>query len=270
MPRIGFDPESLSTGGSNFDFAEGRGRVIAAVVYNHEIPGYPPPSCGYKLTIQRLDANWKATSDEPQDEFLGAGAADEAAYESGATAVAKFHPGRASGPDDDFGGQEPWGNPKYDAGGEDQAEGNVLLVNPDWGKGPDKKSKIGLFGASLIAHGVKPKLLDGFAASMVGLEAHFTRFMMEKPRNSKAKNDPTCLIIGKDGKAGGMETKDAVHKYPDAQTGAFKGLVKTTPKPAAAAAPGPKTNGAPIAEEAAAQADVSALMDEAHRPGLHG
>ncbi len=77
MPRIGFDPDSLSTGGSNFDFAEGRGRIVACTAYNHEIPGYPPASCGYKVSIQRLDANWKPTSDEPLDEFISWGPAGE-------------------------------------------------------------------------------------------------------------------------------------------------------------------------------------------------
>jgi len=178
----------LSTGGSNFDFAPGRGRIIAATVYNHLIPGYPPPSCAYKLTIQRLDANWKPTNDEPQDEIVSLGPADERTYESGTVAPAKFHPGRAAGPDDDFSGAEPWGNPKYDCGSEAEAEGNVLLVNPDWNKGPDKKSKGGIFSTSLVEHGVKKGLLNGFAPNLVGLEAEFTRFMMEKSRRAAAAN----------------------------------------------------------------------------------
>lgn len=257
MPRIGYSPDELSTGGSSFDFGEGRGRVIAATVYNHEIPGYPPASCGFKLTIQRLDTNWKPTNDEPVDQFISAGAADEVTYESGGTAVAKFHPGKAGGSEEDFGGVEPWGNPKYDCGAEDQAEGNVLLVNPDWGKGPDKKSKIGIFGTSLIEHGVKKALLNGYAPNLVGLEAHFTSFMMEKPRNSKSKNDPTCMIVGKGGQVNGGETKDLIHKYPDAQTGAGKSA-STAGKTTSIAAGKPKTNGAAAAHVAQTTAAAAA------------
>ena len=262
MPRIGTSIEELTSGGSQFDFAEGRGRIIAASVYNHEIPGYPPASCAYKLTIQRLDANWKATNDEPQDEIITAGPAGDGQYNDGNAYSAKFHPGRASGPDDNFGGEEPWGNPKYDCGDQDQAEGNVLLANPDV-KGVSKDSKLGLFSVSCIEHGVGKKMFNGFAPNLIGLEAHFTRFMMKKPRNSKKDEAPTCLIIGKDGKVNGIETKDAVHKYPDAQTG--KAGVKTMPKPPAqTAAPGSRTNGAP-AEEAQAQAQPEAATGtEAH------
>ncbi len=264
MPRIGFTPEELSTGGSSFDFGEGRGKIISAVVSNHEIPGYPPASCGYKLSIQRLDANWKPTSDEPVDQFIGAGPAGEQQYESGGVGIAKFHPGRASSSDDDFGGKEPWGDPKVDCGEEDEAEGNVLIVNPDWAKGPDKKSKIGIFGASLIEHGVKKGLLNGFAPNLVGLEAHFTSFMMEKPRNSKAKNDPTCMIVGKGGQVNGGETKDLIHKYPDAQT---KGATTKTTS-IAAGKPASKANGAPApapveAESEPETAPVTAAGGEA-------
>ncbi len=250
MPRIGITPEEQSVGGSNFDFAEGRGRIVAATICNHEIPGYPPASCAYKLTIQRLDDKWKPTSDEPQDEIVNIGSAGEIQYENGGTAIAKFHPGRAASSTDDFGGVEPWGNPKFDCGEEDGAEGNVILVNPDWGKGPDKKAKASLFASSLIEHGVKRAMLNGFAPNLVGLEAHFTRFMMEKPRNSKKTEPPTCLIVGKAGKVTGIETKEAINKYPGAQIMSAKlPPAGAAPKPGSLG-PGPvvagsKPNGAP-------------------------
>ncbi len=262
MPRVGITPEEQSTGGSNFDFAEGRGRIVAATICNHEIPGYPPASCAYKLTIQRLDDKWKPTSDEPQDEIVNIGPAGEVQYENGGTAIAKFHPGRAASSADDFGGIEPWGNSKYDCGEEDGAEGNVILVNPDWGKGPDKKAKASLFANSLIEHGVKRALLNGFAPNLVGLEAHFTRFMMEKPRNSKKTDPPTCLIVGKAGKVTGIETKEAINKYPGAQTMSAKLPPAGTPpklvgnKPNGAPADTPASDNIPQSTEGGTVADA--------------
>jgi hypothetical protein len=200
-------------------FEGGKGKIVACVVANHAIPGYAP-SCGYKVSVQRLDQNWKPTSDDPIDEFLNAGPTTDEK-----TGEPKFHPGKASSSDDT--------NPEVDVGrsldcgGADGAEGTCLLTAS--GKGPDKKSKLTHFTNSAIGAGVKPHLFNGYAPNLVGLEAEFSKFMMEKPPNSTSKNNPTALIIGTGGKPGGPE---CVHKYPDAQTGVSTVSAQTVNVPA--------------------------------------
>jgi|SRR5580704_3863557 hypothetical protein len=230
MPRVGSAPDNQSSGGL-FSFEEGNGEIVAAKVVNHAIPGYST-DCGYMVSIQRLDKDWKATNDEPIDEFLKAGPCEDKQGEP------LFHPGKAASSDDENPELEIGG--KLDVGGEDEAEGTCLLTA---GRGPDKKSKLSVFSNSCIEHGVKPGLFNGYAANLIGLKAHFTQFMMERPKNSTAKNDPTCLIIGAQGQTAGGK----IVQYPFAQTG---GKPATSAKGTAAAktvakAPAGKPNGVP-------------------------
>ena len=168
MPRAGIRPEDRSTGGL-FTFEEGNGEIVNAMVCNHSIPGFDP-SCVFKLSIQRLDANWNPTADEPIDEFLNVGS------------VTKFHPGNAKSSDDhsdalEFGGAA-------DCGDQDEAEGTCLLSLT--GKGPNDsqnlkfKAKINIFADSCLAHGVKPGLFNGYAPNLIGMKAHFTQMMLPK------------------------------------------------------------------------------------------
>lgn len=197
MPRVGVSPDQQSSGGS-FRFAEGRGIVTNCVIGNHTIPGFPT-NCGYYITIQRLGTDGKPTNDEPLTEFLGCGS------------VEVFHPGLAAGRDDkdeqlEIGGQK-------DLGPNDGVEGNCVL---SIGRGPDRQAKISLFTNSCIEQGVKKEVFaDGWAGALIGLDAWFTQKMTKKPANSTAKEDPTCLIVGRGGKEVPATAEKLVYKYPD-------------------------------------------------------
>ena len=203
MPRAGIRPEDRSTGGL-FTFEEGNGEIVNATVCNHSIPGFDP-SCVFKLSIQRLDANWTPTADEPIDEFLNVGS------------VSKFHPGNAKSSDDNSDALEFGG--AADCGDQDEAEGTCLLSLT--GKGPNDsqnlkfKAKINIFADSCLAHGVKPGLFNGYAPNLIGMKAHFTQMMLPKSADSQAKRDPSCLIVG----SGGQVAGGKIAQYPNAQTG---------------------------------------------------
>lgn len=249
MPRVGSRPFEQSQGG-NFVFEEGRGVIVNSVIGNHAIPGYAT-DCGYKVTIQRLTPDGKQTNDEPVTEFLKAGS------------VEVFHPGRADGPDDrspelEIGGAK-------DAGTDQEAEGNCLLTT---GRGPNSKGKLVTFTNAAIDQGLDPKLFDGWAGQLIGLDAHFTQKMMEKVKGSE--KDATCLIIGKGGKT---SPDRLVYKYPDgsgvskvaapgagAGTGMPAGLTpigaRVTP-PAGATQAGQPVNGAAVPGAAGATGSVA-------------
>jgi hypothetical protein len=242
MPRVGFSTAEQTSGGSNFTFAEGNGEVVDCKVVNHEIPGYPPTKCGFLVAIQPLDKDWKQTNDEPTEEFLAYGPVD------------KFHPGKAASSDDN--------NPELefgmglDCGDADQAEGTCVLSAS--GAGPDKKSKMSVFGASLEHHGVKTALLNGYAANLVGLKAHFTQKMMPKGANYTGKNDPTNLIVGMNGQLEMQGGAVAIKQFPTAQTGGPATTKRTAPAGPGKAAATPinkATNGAAVASVGAGAAD---------------
>jgi hypothetical protein len=218
MPRVGSTREEQSNAGSQFEVPPGRYEIIAAKAGNHQIQAFPV-DCGFYLTFQPLDKNWKATGDESQEEFFSFGKAE------------KFHP--AKGAAQDFGD-------KGDQGAETDAEGEFVIAAD---RGPAKNARISIFNNSLEDHGVKKNLLDGTASNLVGLKAEFTRFMMPKSANSKKDEPPTCLIVGKNGEvaAGHIEV------FPKAQAGSgngtqkkaaaeTKGKVKTDAEPEAPAA----------------------------------
>lgn len=248
MPRVGSTVDEQSTGGSQFEFSEGKGRVVAAVVANHAIPGLAT-LCGYKLTIQRLGEDWKPTSDEPQDEFLSAGFCQTFTGEPG------FHPGNAKSSDDRSPELEI--GMAGDMGDEDGAEGTCLLSGTGYGPmGENGKvpAQLSIFTNSCVEHGVKKELFNGFAPNLIGLEAQFTRMMMKKSPTSTAKREPTCLIIGKGGKVAGGE----VHKYPGGTVAGAAGKAAAgKPAGAGASTAGRKANGVaggPVAVPAEAQA----------------
>ncbi len=243
MPRIGSMPEQQSSGG-NFSFAEGRGVIVNSVITNHAIPNYGT-DCGYIISIQRLTPDGKPTNDEPVDEFIKAGP------------VEVFHPGMASGPDDRDPQLEI--NGSKDCGVLEGAVGNCLLTT---GRGPDKQSKLTIFTNAAIEQGMKKELFDGWAANLIGLDAHFTQFMMQRPKNSTAKNDPTCLIIGRAGKP---SPDRLVYKYPDgtgvaqltpAATGSSG---RSTPPPSATSQAQP-INGAPAIPATAATSVIASVI----------
>jgi len=232
MPRVGFTPEEQSAGGSLYEFPGGLGEIIDAKVVNHMIPNSSyGANCGIRLTIAPLDAKGKATGADATEEFLAAGK------------VEKFHPGKGAA--QDFGD-------KGDLGEDDGAEGEFLLCAD---RGPSKSAKLSIFGSSLIAAGVKPALLDGTAANLIGLKAKFTRFMMEKPKNSTKDEPPTCLIVGT---AGFPTGNDLVLQFPKAQSGSSNG----TAKKAAAEAKSANKAKEPEADEAPAPAAEASGADE--------
>lgn len=258
MGRVGSRPEDLSAGGSQYELPAGRYRITRAVVKNEAIPG-TSGQCGYQITAQPLDASWKPTNDEPREEFIMAGWCES-------NDGPGMHPGRAAGSDDNDPELEIEG--KLDLGADADVEGTCLLTS---GPGPRKDSELALFSSSAIEHGVKKDLFNGYAPNLVGLEAELTRLMLPaKPGNAKQeKYPPTALIIGRGGKVGGADTKDLVHKYPNAQTGATasaKGPVAVGAKAkvngVAAAAPTPAAEVEAPASAAEPDAEVAAKAVE--------
>ncbi len=244
MPRIGVRPEDLSKGGG-FNFPEGRGLIVNAVITNHSIPGYST-SCGYRLSIQKLDNNGKPTADEPIDEFLAVGS------------VEVFHPGKADSKDDKDPQLEI--NGSKDLGTGDDVEGNCVLTVD---RGPSDNAKMAIFMKAAVAQGVKSDLFDGWAANLIGMDAHFTQKMLQKPKNSKSERDPTCLIIGRGGNE--VPAEKLVYKYPDgtgvATLAGSAGSAGGRPTPATARSTPPPpaesaqhVNGAPTPTTAQAEA----------------
>jgi hypothetical protein len=230
MPRVGSTREEQSNAGSQFEVSPGRYEIIAAKAGNHQIQAYPV-DCGFYLTFQPLDKNWKATGDESLEEFFSFGKAE------------KFHP--AKGAAQDFGD-------KGDQGDKADAEGEFVIAAD---RGPAKNARISIFNNSLEDHGVKKSLLDGTAANLIGLKAEFTRFMMPKSANSKKDEPPTCLIVGSNGAVAGGK----IEVYPKAMTngaggGAAGAKGKATAaagKPAAAAKAGAEAEAEAGSETAA-------------------
>lgn len=241
MPRI-FDisPSGQSHGGA-FSFDEGNGRVVDCWTGNNEIPGFGK-DCGYFVEILRLDHGWNPVPNlDTVVEFLKAGTTTYNNEQQGVTRP-NWHPGQADSREDPV---PEIGNDR-DLGDGTDVRGNCLISQT--GKGPDAKGKLSTFTNSAIEAGVKDSVFKfGFAPDLVGLEAHFTQFMMPKVQGSTAKRDPTCLIIGQGGKPAGGASN--VHKYPDSMTGGA---------PNAGASASGKTNAAQPVASAGATASASA------------
>lgn len=208
MPRVmNIGPSGQSSGGL-FRFEEGNGRVVDCWVGNHVIPGFGA-DCGYHVEIQRLDNQWNPLPNtDTVTEFCKAGP-----VVNQKNGQPLFHPGLADSADD----QTPEiGNEKDMGDAVDvNVKGNCLLSA---GRSPDKKAKLSYFINSAIEAGCKETVLaKGFAPDLIGLEAHFCQFNMDKVDAKKEGDGPTCLIIGQAGKPTGPGN---VHKYPDSMTGA--------------------------------------------------
>ena len=268
MPRI-FDitPSGQSHGGQ-FAFDEGNGRVVDCWTGNNEIPGYGR-DCGYFVEIQRLDHQWNPVPTvDTVVEFLKSGTTTYVNEQQGISRP-NWHPGIADSRDDP---SPEIGNEK-DLGDGVDVRGNCLISQT--GKGPDAKGKLATFTNSAIEAGVANTVFKfGYAPDLIGLEAHFTQFMMPKVTGSSAKRDPTCLIVGQGGKPTGGSAN--VHKYPDSMTGAHPAASQTTaarsaqtqaagPASAPAAPATPATPATPAAGTAgqAPASDVSAADIEA-------
>ncbi len=222
MPRVGISIEE-QTSSSQFKFEEGRGVITAAVITVEKMGEYDA-KCGYKLTIQRKGRDGKVTDEEPVEEFLSCGP------------TTKFHPSNATSEND----EDP-----EDLGDDIGVEGNCLLAVE--GAGPDKKSKASLFGKYAQEKGLRPKLLNGYAPYLIGLDADFRQLPTEKGTNFTGKRDPTCLIIKENGNIynlsemnsrveGGATSTPAATRAPAAAKGKVNGVAKATPTPAPVAA----------------------------------
>ena len=215
MPRVMDLTESGQSHGGQFKF-EGNGRIVDAYTTNNQFQDYAA-TCGYNFEIQRLDENWNPTNDATVTEHCSAGP-----VVNEKTGEAQFHPGKATGPDDQSADIGNAGDCGVGDGnnGIPAPRGEVLLVGAS-GRGPDAKAKISHFTNSAVRVGVKG-FASGYAPALIGLEAKFCQMMMEKPAASTAKQPPTCLIIGMGGKPVGT-AQELVHQFPTgagAQAGA--------------------------------------------------
>ena len=223
MARALLTIESQVTSGG-FKFEKGKGKVVSAIVCYDQVGEYDP-KCGFRVGIQRLDKNLKPTSDEPVEEFLGAGALEDKEGNP------KFHVGKAKSAAD----EDP-----EDLGDDMEVEGNCLWVDPDSPAHMDKKAKLAIFSASLQEKGFKPSLLNGYAPNLIGLIAEFDQKLLEKGANFTGKNDPTALIVVQmikapyDKKAGAAAPAAPAAPAPPAST------KRRTPAPPAEEEPEPE------------------------------
>lgn len=214
--RVGFSTQE-QTASSKFKFEGGKGEIIdcKVVVDKFGEGSEATYNCAFAVTIQGMNKEWQPLDDEPVTENLNCGPAS------------KFHPANASSSDD----PEP-----TDLGEEEGAEGNCFISLT--GKGPDKKSKVSIFGRSLEEFGFKPAYLNGYAPNLIGLRAEFFQQPQPKGSNYTGKNDPTALVV------------KSIAVMPANQGGKTTGATaaKTAPaKPTStqAAKPNGKANGAP-------------------------
>ena len=130
-----------------------------------------------------------------------------------------------------------------DLGEDEGTEGNCVISMT--GKGPDKKSKISIFGNSLEQCGFKAAYLNGYAPNLIGLRAEFFQEPQQKGSNYKGKGDPTALVVksiavmpsNQGGKAGGGAAGAAgrtTAPKPAAQAGKAAAAATSTPAPVAA------------------------------------
>lgn len=220
MPKASFAKKDTLVGGLNFE--EGWFEIVEAGSIVHEFPPSKEtgesfgPGCNVRLMLQRTDADGKRTNDDPIEEFFSCGSLE------------KFHPGKASGRDD----EEP-----EDQGDELGAEGNCIYSVD--GDRMYQSSKWVRFVNSLEAKGFSAEILAaGYLPDLVGTKGFATTITLPRGRNYTGKNEPRALVVDKitvkpyekGGKAGGKSASAAAAK------------ATTTAKAAA------KTNAAPKAE----------------------
>src|SRR5579872_4416883 len=187
--RVGFSSTDQTTS-SKFKFEGGKGEIVdcKAIIDRFDGDDGPTFNCAFAVTIQGMNKDWQPINDEPVTENLNWGPAS------------KFHPSNAASSDD----PEP-----TDLGEDEGTEGNCVISMT--GKGPDKKSKISIFGNSLEQCGFKAAYLNGYAPNLIGLRAEFFQEPQQKGSNYKGKGDPTALVVksiavmpsNQGGKAGG-------------------------------------------------------------------
>ena len=178
MPRASTAIENQRAGGSKFAFQPGAGRITDATVACEHLGSWA--AIGYRITVQRLDAKFKATEDEPLTEFLPLASANKQDGEI------LFRPGIAKNADDvDFA-------PLSD---DDDTEGNALWAASEELK-PDQSLGGCVFSASLQAKGVPATKLSGYAPNLIGIVGIWDRAPLRKSRNAKEGDPPpTCLVI---------------------------------------------------------------------------
>lgn len=164
----------------NLGIQEGNVEIVAAICKIHQYPpnkntgeqGEPFPCV--QIEFQQYDSKWNKMDEEPVKMEFGIGKMD------------KFHPGLATGPDDD----EP-----ADQGDEVDVEGNCIAVVSDGAK-LNKKSKWIILTTSMEEKGFKPEVLgNGYLPDLVGTRGHVKSIAQERMPNSTAKNDPTALVF---------------------------------------------------------------------------
>lgn len=205
MPKASFAKKDTVKGGLNFE--EGWFEIVEASSIVHEFPPSKEtgetfgPGCNVRLMLQRTDADGHATVDDPIEEFFSCGNLEE------------FHPGKASGADDD----DP-----DDQGDELGAEGNsIVSVN---GKKMSQSSKWIRFVNSLEAKGFSAEVLaNGYLPDLVGTRGFATTIELPKGRNYTGKNPPKALIVD----------KLTVKPYEKAKKGAAKAVTAASGKTAA-------------------------------------
>jgi hypothetical protein len=237
MPRVGTSVAEQTAGGSQFTIEEGNVEVTGSKFVIDQVQ-QNPARVTLSLTVRYWNKNWSALEDrEEVTENLSVG---PVLSKDGAR---KFGVGLADGPDDNDPELEIGG--AKDAGEEVETEGNCLLSAT--GAGPDKKSKLAIFCASLEQHGFPAAMNNGYAPNYLGLKLHVTRLKLEKGADYTGKNDPTALVCGLNGQiAGGSITQMPGQEAP------AKPATKTPPKPAAKAAPAAGKPAAPTAATPAA------------------
>ena len=216
MPRVGTSVAEQTAGGSQFTIEEGNVEVTGSKFVIDQVQ-QNPARVTLALTVRYWNKNWAALEDrEEVTENLSVGPVHS---KDGGR---KFGVGMADGPDDNDSELEIGG--AKDVGEEVEAEGNCLLSAT--GAGPDKKSKLAIFCASLEQHGFAAANNNGYAPNYQGLKLHVTRLKLEKGADYTGKNDPTALVCGLNGQVAG----GSITQMPG-QAAAPKAASKTPPKP---------------------------------------
>lgn len=213
MPRVGLNSEHL--GKASLNFGTGNARVVNAVIVNHQFP--PNKTTGdqeelrpkIRWSLQRMDADWKPTDDDPIDEYVAL---------AGKGGLNKFHPGNATSRED----EDP-----EDLGDGEGTEGNCIYPVEEGAK-VDPRTKAGLLILSMEASGYQPKEITGFFPEFIGLEAHFVTKKMKS--DAEGMRDWDVLLV------------DRINRLPYQKGGAT--VKKAAPAPTAAKAAAGKVNGA--------------------------
>ncbi len=209
---------------------EGVIEITKAVVRVHQYPpnrktgeqGDPFPCV--QITAVCCDKNGERTSDDEIKEELALGSLD------------KFHPGKASGPDD---------NDPEDQGYEVDSEGNCIYATED-GARLNKRCKWIILADSLEQHGFKPEVLgNGYMPDLVGLKCEVKTEAGYKIPGRTYQKDPTHLVV----------TRILQFPYDKKKAKAGAGA-KAASKPAAAAS----ATAAPAAPAASGEEGIALNM----------